>query len=105
VTYWGASLFFGAAASLLGSYWPLSKYANGLTLEAIGMVIVVPAACAYAISVLIASGFSGVFGGFIILGFGFSCYIRARDLFRVLRRARKTVEGEPVPPPAVEKQP
>jgi hypothetical protein len=90
--YWGGSLFFGALAALLGSFWIEKKAADGLVIEAFGLVVITPAAVVYAATVFLISGLDGILGGCSILGFGIFCLIRIRDIFRVLRSAGKLVK-------------
>ncbi len=86
---WGLCLFLGSITALIGSYWR-RNYADALTIERIGLLFAGSAGIAYAVVVaLVVPPLTGLTAGGIILGFGISCVARARDIGRILRRARE----------------
>lgn len=99
---WGISLSLGAVVALVGSYWPREGYATALTLERIGLLIVGPAALVYGFIIALFAGLGGLVSMCIIIAFGGSCILRARDIGCVFHRAIAAVEGRT--PPTVLKE-
>jgi hypothetical protein len=89
---WGLALFLGAAAGLLGTYWP-GDYTNGLTVEQIGLAVVGSAALVYGIIIVITGGVPRFIPAAITVGFGLSCLRRARDIAYIIKIAIQHVNG------------
>lgn len=90
-TTWGVMLFGGAVVALLGSYW-LGNYANALTLERIGLLIVGSAACLYGFALLFVLGLSVTVAAGIVLGFGMASLKRSHDIGHIMRVAIKSLK-------------
>lgn len=90
VVSWGLMLFGGAAAGLIGSYWR-GDYADGLTIERVGLAAVGSAAAVYSVVIVATGGIPRLLAAAIILGFGLCCLRRARDIGRIIRAAIREV--------------
>jgi len=90
-TTWGVMLFGGAVVALLGSYW-LGNYANALTIERIGLLVVGGAACLYGLTLLLVLGPSTAVAAGIVLGFGLASLKRAFDIGHIMRAAIKSLK-------------
>lgn len=71
---WGAILFGGSTATLLGVFWQ-GDVRTGLALKRAGTFSVGTAALIYAVIVGIALGTGGLFAAGTIAGFGIACFI------------------------------
>lgn len=85
-TAWGIFLLTGAAVALVGSYWQ-GDYANALTLERIGLVLVGSAAVIYGVVIFTVLDWAGFVSACITAGFGVSCLSRARDIGHIIQTA------------------
>lgn len=100
---WGVSLTVGAAVGLAGSYWR-GSYANALTAERVGLILVGTAALIYGSLIFVFAGFTGAVAGCVTFGFGASCLRRSSDIGRVIARAIAHSHGEPQATPETEDQ-
>lgn len=87
---WGAALLGGAVVGMGGAYWR-GSYANGLTLESVGLAFAGCAALAYS-AVLVISAWDvrlldALTSACIVGAFGGACLRRVRDIHRVLALA------------------
>jgi hypothetical protein len=89
VAAWGTVLLGGSVTALVGSYWR-GNYANGITLERVGLNLVGSAGTTYALLILATAGMSGLLAGGIVLAFGLACMSRATDIAIIVRRALTT---------------
>lgn len=84
---WGFALFLGSITALVGSHWR-GDYANALTIERMGLLVAGAAGVAYAVVILFTVPLHiGLVSSGIVVGFGASCIVRARDIGRIIARA------------------
>lgn len=91
VLIWGVMLFGGSAVALLGSYW-LGNYANALTIERIGLLVVGGAACLYGMTLLFVFGLSVAVSAGFVLGFALAALKRSFDIGHIMRTAIKSLK-------------
>lgn len=87
VLAWSWMLFGGAFGALIGSFWPREDYANGLTVERMGLMATGVSGCIYGTLLIYNVGMTGAIAGGITIGFGLSCIIRARHIGKIFTRA------------------
>lgn len=84
---WGASLVFGSATALVGSFLPRASYGTAVIMERVGLQVTGYAALIYATIIALQGNLGGVLATGIVGAFGAACLARARDIGRVLHRA------------------
>lgn len=90
---WGVMLVLGAAAALLGSFWPGDRV-DGLTMERIGLLFVGGAGVVYAVLILYYVRPPTYLSALLTLGFGLACLRRSHDCAKIMHTAiEKTAPG------------
>jgi hypothetical protein len=98
IAIWGGMLLTGSVTALAGSHWR-GDYANGLTIERVGLILCGTASLCYATIILSAFAMAGLLAGGIIFGFGAASLTRATDIGIIIGRATDEVTpGKTVEP-------
>lgn len=91
---WTWLLFVGAATALIGGRWPGRNVLNALTAERIGLALIGAAALIYGLVLLATLKSSAVVAAGVIIGFGWACLARARDIGHIIALALHEVREQ-----------
>lgn len=90
---WGAMLFAGGVAALLGMFWQ-GDVRTGLVAKRFGYVALAVAAVPYSVVILGTYGFGGLLSAGIILGFAGACAHTARRVEKRIQEILKKKQAE-----------